>query len=45
MTTLAPVRYADKDNSTFFDVAGLLIAMHFRVTQRKRWLVPRTVDP
>lgn len=39
MTTLRPTRYADRDNSTFFQAAGDLITIGYRVRRRKRLLV------
>ena len=39
MTSLVPTRYSDKNNSTFFDVAGLLITINYVVVGRKRLLV------
>lgn len=39
MTTLRPTRYADRDNSTFFEAAGDLITISYRVRRRKRLLV------
>jgi hypothetical protein len=39
MTTLVPIRYSDKSNSTFFDVAGLLITIDYEVSSHKRMFV------
>ena len=39
MTTLVPIRYSDKNNSTFFDVAGLLITIDYEVSSHKRMFV------
>ncbi len=39
MTTLRPTRYADRDNSTFFETAGDLISFRYTATQRKRLLL------
>ena len=39
MTSLVPTGYSDKNNSTFFDVAGLLITINYVVVGRKRLLV------
>ena len=39
MAGLIPIRYAVKSNSTFFDVAGLLISVGFEVRRGKRLLV------
>ncbi len=38
MITLRPTRYADLDNSTFFETAGDLITIRYTVTRRKRLL-------
>lgn len=41
MTTLIPSRYSDKTNSTFFDVAGLVITLNYEVVRRRRlWVLP-----
>ncbi len=39
MTTLLPTRYAERSNSTFFEVAGLLVTIEYRVVSRKSFLL------
>ncbi len=39
MSTFRPTRYADRDNSTFFETAGDLITFRYSVTERKRLFV------
>ena len=39
MTDLIPTRYSEKANSTFFDVAGLLITVGYEVVNRRSWFV------
>ncbi len=39
MAELIPSRYAGKNSSTFFDVAGLLITIEYEVTSKKALLV------
>lgn len=39
MTELIPSRYSDKNSSTFFEVAGLLITIEYEVIEEKRMLV------
>ncbi|MGD8866791.1 MAG: hypothetical protein PVI01_04160 [Gemmatimonadales bacterium] len=39
MTELIPSRYSDKNSSTFFEVAGLLITIEYEVIKKKRMLV------
>jgi hypothetical protein len=44
VTGLIPIRYAVKNNSTFFDVAGTLITIGYEVARRKRlFVLPGTV--
>jgi hypothetical protein len=39
MTGLIPTRYSDKNNSTFFEVGGVLITISYDVTSKKRMMV------
>ncbi len=39
MTTLLPTVYAEKNRSTFFDVAGTLITVSYDLIERKRWFL------
>ncbi|UCF21266.1 MAG: hypothetical protein JSU87_07760 [Gemmatimonadota bacterium] len=39
MTTLLPTRYAERSNSTFFEVADLLVTIDYRVVRRKSLLL------
>jgi len=43
MRDLYPTKYADSENSTFFDVSGILLSVNYDVERRKKYnLIPST---